>query len=238
MFTLRKDNAELLYVEGYLERIRPDLPKTINDAIDLVKAIGERYLWVDSLCLIKDNEGDIALGVRLMSSVFKGSYFNIIAASGTDANAGLWGLGLDTKEQMVQQSPEVEIDLKTRLSKSEYSKRPWTLQELTLSRRALIFVDNQVFFRRQVGSWDETSSIDKLSSLVEGGTNEPRIGLPGPLDSVLPSLTAYVELFEEYSRRELRYDGDAIGDFYGLLRPLFGGMGTPSAEGLPAYCKA
>jgi hypothetical protein len=98
MFTLRKDNAELLYAEGYLERVRPDLPKTINDAIDLVKVIGERYLWVDSLCLINDNEGDIALGIRLMNSVFQGSYFNIIAASGTNANAGLWGLGLDAKK--------------------------------------------------------------------------------------------------------------------------------------------
>ncbi|OBT77354.1 hypothetical protein VF21_03473 [Pseudogymnoascus sp. 05NY08] len=160
MFTLRKDNAEVLYVEGYLERVWPDLPKTLNDAIDLVKAIGERYLWVDSLCLINDHEGDIALGVRLMNSIFQGSYFNIIAASGTNANAGLWRFGLDTKENMVLQSPEVGIDLKTRLSKSEYSKRAWTLQELTLSRRALIFVDNRVFFRCQAASWDETSSTD------------------------------------------------------------------------------
>jgi hypothetical protein len=236
MFTLRKDNAELLYAEGYLERVRPDLPKTINDAIDLVKVIGERYLWVESLCLINDNEGDIALGIRLMNSVFQGSYFNIIAASGTNANAGLWGLGLDAKKMTVPQSSEVEIDLKTRLSKSEYSKRAWTLQELTLSRRALIFVDNRVFFRCQAASWDETSSTDKLSSLIKGSTNEPPIcGLPGPSDGVLPSLTAYVELFEEYSRRELRYDGDAIRAFYGLTRALFGGLGTPSAEGLPAY---
>lgn len=181
MFTLRKDNAELLYVEVYLERIRPDLPKTISDAIDLVKAIGERYLWVDSLCLINDNEGDIALGIRLMNSVIQGSYFTIIVASGTDANAGLWGLGSDTKEKMVQLSHEVGVDLKTRLSRSEYSKRAWTLQELTLSRRALIVVDNRVFFRCQAPSWDETSSTDKLSSLIEGGTDEPRIcGLPVP----------------------------------------------------------
>lgn len=27
------------------------LPRTVNDAIDLTKSIGERYLWVDSLCI-------------------------------------------------------------------------------------------------------------------------------------------------------------------------------------------
>ncbi|KFY88624.1 hypothetical protein V500_06230 [Pseudogymnoascus sp. VKM F-4518 (FW-2643)] len=236
MFTMRKDNAELLYVEGYLERIRPGLPKTINDVIDLVKAIGEKYLWVDSLCLINDNEGDIALGIRIMNSVFQGSYFTIVAASGDDANAGLWGVVSDTKEKMAQQSPEVGIELKAMLSKSEYSKRGWTLQELTLSRRALIFVDNRVFFTCQSANWDETSSMDRLTSLVESDTSEPRIcGLPGPLDGAFPSLSAYLELFEEYSRRELRHDGDALRAFYGLIRPLFGGMKTSSAEGLPAY---
>ncbi|KFZ08461.1 hypothetical protein V502_09339 [Pseudogymnoascus sp. VKM F-4520 (FW-2644)] len=234
MFTLRKNNAELLYVEGYLERIRPGLPKTINDAIDLVKAIGEKYLWVDSLCLINDNEGDIALGIRIMNSVFQGSYFTIVAASGDDANAGLWGVGSDTKEKMAQQSPEVGIELKGMLSKSEYSKRGWTLQELTLSQRALIFVDNRAFFTCQAANWDETSSMDRLTRLVESDTSEPRIcGLPGPLDGAFPSLSAYLELFEEYSRRELRYDGDVLRAFYGLIRPLFGGMKTSSAEAFP-----
>ncbi|OBT39234.1 hypothetical protein VE00_09925 [Pseudogymnoascus sp. WSF 3629] len=237
MFTLRKDNAERMYVEGYLERIRADLLKTINDAIDLVQAVGERYLWVDSLCLIGDNEGDIALGVRIMNSVFQGSYFTIVAASGVDANAGLWGaVGSDAKEKVVQQNPEVGIDLKTRLSKSEYSKRGWTLQELTLSRRALVFIDNRFFFRCQEVNWDQTSSADNLPSLVEGEANESRIcGIPDPLDNVSPCLSAYLELFEEYSRRELRYDGDALRGFYGLIRPLFAGMKTPSVEGLPGY---
>lgn len=123
MFTLRKGNAERLYVEGYLERIRADLPKTVNDAIDLVKDVGERYLWVDSLCLIGDDELDIALGSRIMNSVFQGSYFTIVAASGVDANAGLWEVRSDTEEGMVRQSLEAGIDLKTRLSRSEYNTR-------------------------------------------------------------------------------------------------------------------
>ena len=234
MFTLRKDNAEHLYVEGYLKRIRVNLPKTINDAIDLVKAIGEKYLWVDSLCLIGDNEDDIALGIRIMNSVFQRSYFTIIAASGVDANAGLWGVESNTKDKMLQQGPEVRISLKTMLSKSEYNKRGWTVQELALSRRALIFINNRVFF--QAASWDETSSEGKLAGLVDGDGDEPRIcGLPSPLDSALPFVSAYMELFEEYSRRELRYDGDALRAFYGLLRALFAGMKTFAAEGLPAY---
>ena len=145
-------------------------------------------------------------------------------------------LGQTPKKKKVQEGPEVGIDLKTRLSKSEYNKRGWTLQELTLSRKALIFVDNQVFFRCQGANWDETSSANKASSLVGGDINEPRIcGLPDPVHNILPCLSVYLELFEEYSRRELRYDGDALRAFYGLIRPLFAGMQTPSVEGLPGY---
>lgn len=38
------------------------IPRTIRDAITLVSRIGERYLWVDSLCLIQDNDADMADG--------------------------------------------------------------------------------------------------------------------------------------------------------------------------------
>ncbi|OBT65892.1 hypothetical protein VE03_05466 [Pseudogymnoascus sp. 23342-1-I1] len=69
------------------------------------------------------------------------------------------------------------------------------------------------------------------SSITNGA--KPRIcGLPDPLDNKFPCLSAYLELFEEYSRRELRYDGDALRAFYG---PLFAGMKTPSVEGLPGF---
>jgi hypothetical protein len=34
------------------------LPKTFLDAIVVTKALGLRYLWIDSLCIIQDDEDD------------------------------------------------------------------------------------------------------------------------------------------------------------------------------------
>ena len=67
MFKLNMYNFERLSTPGSLEGIREDLPKTINDAILFMKAIGERYLWVDGLCLVQDDEEDVSLGIQMMN---------------------------------------------------------------------------------------------------------------------------------------------------------------------------
>ena len=92
MLQLRKDNFESLTSKGALESIYQQLPRTITDAIDLLKALGLRYLWIDGLCLIQDDADDVTLGVSMMNSIYHGSYFTIVAAAGQDANAGLPGL--------------------------------------------------------------------------------------------------------------------------------------------------
>jgi len=92
MFSLRGENVDFLSEPGALERVRLYLPRTINDAIDFVRALGTRYLWVDSLCLIQDDPEDVRQGLCLMNSIYRGSYFTIVAASGGDANEGLPGI--------------------------------------------------------------------------------------------------------------------------------------------------
>jgi Heterokaryon incompatibility protein (HET) len=34
------------------------LPKTFQDAVQLTRALGMEYLWIDSLCIVQDNEGN------------------------------------------------------------------------------------------------------------------------------------------------------------------------------------
>jgi hypothetical protein len=79
MFRLKADNFKQLSAAGSLEAIRTELPKTVNNAIDLVKAMNERYLWVDGLCLVQDDEDDVSLGIEMMNSIYHGSYFTIVA---------------------------------------------------------------------------------------------------------------------------------------------------------------
>ncbi|KAI9170654.1 hypothetical protein HJFPF1_00124 [Paramyrothecium foliicola] len=56
MLVARKDTFTSLTIEDSLHNIRHQLPKTISDAIYAAKMLGEKYLWVDSLCIIQDDE--------------------------------------------------------------------------------------------------------------------------------------------------------------------------------------
>ncbi|ROW15151.1 hypothetical protein VPNG_03029 [Cytospora leucostoma] len=64
------------------------LPRTIQDAILLVSRLGERYLWVDSLCIAQDNERAWENNAKAMHLIYGNAYFTICAADG-DAESGL-----------------------------------------------------------------------------------------------------------------------------------------------------
>lgn len=241
MFRLQKNNFQRLSAEGGLEAIRNDLPKTINDALDLVRAMNERYLWIDCLCLMQDDDEDVNLGVEQMNSIYQGSYFIIVAASGADDNEGLPGVGSSSRSdcQIVKDiglclQMTILHSIDWHLRRSVYSKRGWTLQELTLSRRTVIFINDRVYFRCQDANWAEDSWADKWTYWLDADdSNISRI--PNPNDGLLPSFRAYQKLCEDYSMRKLRNDGDALRAIAGILRPLASGMETLMVEGLPGY---
>jgi hypothetical protein len=47
--TLRADNIHALSRPGGLSAAMDTLPQTVVDAIEVVRSLGERYLWVDAL---------------------------------------------------------------------------------------------------------------------------------------------------------------------------------------------
>jgi hypothetical protein len=112
------------------------IPLTIRDAIQAVKELHLRYLWVDSMCIIQDDmsEGSSKMdAISKMDLVYGAAYLTIVAATGTDANAGLPGLWPGTR--MVAQ-PVEEILPGLRLAfipkhydytrSSVYHSRAWT----------------------------------------------------------------------------------------------------------------
>ncbi|KAM5352779.1 hypothetical protein ACJ41O_005501 [Fusarium nematophilum] len=240
-FRLLKGNFELLQEEGSLDGIMSDLPRTITDAIDLVRSLGERYLWVDTLCLIQDHSRDLKVGIEIMNSVYQGSYFTIVAGSGTDAQAGIPGVRPGSRQISQHISPlnsrmkmAVTHSIDWHLQKTVYNQRGWTFQELVLPRRTLIFINDQVYFRCMEANWSEEAAADLLTHWVDpDDSNISR--LPDSDVSNLEAWWAYQKLCENYSSRTLRYDGDALRAFSGVLRPLGAALTSWFADGLPVF---
>jgi hypothetical protein len=68
------------------------LPKTIKDAMTLTSRLGERYLWVDVLCIIQDDtedNSDKRIQMERMCTIYTNAILTIIAGEGKDADAGL-----------------------------------------------------------------------------------------------------------------------------------------------------
>lgn len=81
-------NVEQRKVPGSFKQVV--LPRTILDSIDVVRSIGQRYLWVDALCILQDHTSKLQF-IEAMDAVYMHACLCIIAATGDDANAGLSG---------------------------------------------------------------------------------------------------------------------------------------------------
>jgi Heterokaryon incompatibility protein (HET) len=88
-FETKKENIKGLLAVGGIRPKLSAIPKTIKDAIDLVVNLGERYLWVDRLCIIQDSERSWNLNSRIMDLVYGSAYLTICAADGENAHSGL-----------------------------------------------------------------------------------------------------------------------------------------------------
>lgn len=132
LLRLQRATVDALMQKGSLERLRDALPITIQDAIDLVQVIGERYLWIDSLCLMQDNDDDMLDGIAHMDLVYQCSVCTIIAAFGNDANAGLPGLNegsRDAYQEIIEVLPGVKMTTTSGVYNAmsgAYNNRAWT----------------------------------------------------------------------------------------------------------------
>ncbi|KAK0743958.1 heterokaryon incompatibility protein-domain-containing protein [Schizothecium vesticola] len=91
-FQATKSNLERLQQADALRSPEPRLPKTIQDAIFLVRRLGGRYLWVDQLCIPQDDEEVKSVELGAMAVIYRNAYATIVAAQGEHADEGLHGV--------------------------------------------------------------------------------------------------------------------------------------------------
>ncbi|KAL0470187.1 HET domain protein pin-c3 [Neurospora intermedia] len=66
-----------------------ELPRTFQDAIEMTRKLSHRYLWIDSLCIVQDDEQDWAREASLMAKVYSHASCTLSALSSRDSSGGL-----------------------------------------------------------------------------------------------------------------------------------------------------
>lgn len=120
-----------------------DLPTTLQDGVKVAKALGFRYIWIDSLCIIQDDEKDWIHEGRAMTDIYGNSTLNISASSSTGSDEGfLWSLPnhgvtigkYQNSATMCNNTLFAGTPLKTLdLEEKEVSHRGWIFQERLVS---------------------------------------------------------------------------------------------------------
>lgn len=130
------------------------IPKTFREAIDLVKRIGERYLWIDSLCIIQDSNEDWEAEAGRMADVYGGSLCTISTAT-NDTDSGCysprevtsmrpfeWKLSQTGLHGNTTDTTVILFPKKGFQADPPVFERAWCLQERELTHRLLQFSDD------------------------------------------------------------------------------------------------
>ena len=65
------------------------LPKTFSDAVDIVRSLKCRFLWIDSLCILQDSAEDWRSQAAVMGEIYEGGICNIAATAAKNGHDGL-----------------------------------------------------------------------------------------------------------------------------------------------------
>ncbi|EXJ68969.1 uncharacterized protein A1O5_07904 [Cladophialophora psammophila CBS 110553] len=200
---LRDETMQWFTQNGSLSRAK-NIPRVISEAIQLCGAIGERYLWVDALCIKQDDTRDKAIQILRMRQIFGSAKLTIVAAAGQDANSPLFA-----------SNPPGNRELSSNgiYKNSIWTTRGWTFQEAALSHRMLVFSTLGLYFECQDQLWNIDESSLETTALPKGENEWDFLYAPSGSE-----LHAYYSAVEGYSKRNLTYQSDVLNAFQGIMK--------------------
>lgn len=143
-------------------------PATFRDAVTVTRALGLRYLWIDSLCIIQDSHEDINQEIMNMEDVYSRAYCVIAASCSTGHHSNFLKPRYDRDFVALHHSNadsaanfyvcEMTDDFQTHVLNGALNKRAWVMQEHALARRTIFFTEYQAYWECGLGVRCETLS--------------------------------------------------------------------------------
>ncbi|KAF1827128.1 HET-domain-containing protein, partial [Dissoconium aciculare CBS 342.82] len=197
-----------------------DLPLTFQQAITLTRRLGIEYIWIDSLCIIQENDVDWHNEAPRMERVYGNSYLNFAAMASTDGRGGLF------RDRRPTSLSPATINAQSDRLKGRFGivrqdfwqgnildeplyRRGWVFQERMLSPRLLHFGKDQVFW--------QCLSLSACETATEG---LPSISLTGDERVELQLDDVWKMAVKSYTCTNLTYSKDRLMALSGIANVM------------------
>ncbi|RBR26984.1 uncharacterized protein FIESC28_00252 [Fusarium coffeatum] len=214
----------------YKEGIRySDLPLTFQHAVTVTRGLGIKYLWIDALCIIQDDQDDWQQESGNMAAIYRDAYFVIGADMSRDSNGGFLDvsetdfhderklIGVDDKSNPIYVREEYRRggEWDQPLAFEPLKRRAWTLQEQILATRMVHFTSQEMVWECKYGLICQCMHLDRA-----GGNS---LQLRGYFAFPFPrKFKAWYQVVNEVMQRHITKPEDILPCLSGLARLLHG----------------
>jgi hypothetical protein len=197
-----------------------NLSRNFIEAAKLCRRLGQRYIWIDSLCIVQDDAEDWRREAATMHSVYRMASFTLVLTGSTSPQDGFL-------RRTVSHVPAIKIHHRfwpdsactfvlAPISKqlgsgvwdgdveqSRWNMRGWTMQERSLSLRSLHIACNQIYFEcrtgilseengcKRAGKWSSWTLWPQPPPRLQGGIESLGVLLNQPLQDLKEDLADF-----------------------------------------------
>ncbi|KAH8691092.1 heterokaryon incompatibility protein-domain-containing protein [Phaeosphaeriaceae sp. PMI808] len=178
------------------------LPRTIKDAFLVARNMDVRYIWIDALCIIQDDNEEWDIEAKRMGAIYANSYFTIAATCAEQSGDGFLRprtLNRVSIPLRLNSASEIDSNIYFRnqsdflhdhqacVLESPLLKRAWVLQETLLSRRTVHFSSKQIYWECRCAFYAEDGMIEdadcrehaheflNMISILKGGIHSEQL---------------------------------------------------------------
>ncbi|KAF2966244.1 hypothetical protein GQX73_g7357 [Xylaria multiplex] len=211
------------------------LPRTFRDAVTIIRALGLRYIWIDSLCIVQDDAEDWRREAGRMAGVYRDAHLVLSATRASSDEEGFLGtrprldhiaFPIESSDNPLvlkllsprSQGEESGIDTHV-VADEPLSRRAWCLQERYLARRILHYGTQQMIWEcgtvRAAEDGDFGSIVgDQLGRLKQSAILKTTVFNTRERD--VEGYAEWYAMIEDYTGRGITRDSDRLPALLGL----------------------
>ena len=168
-----------------------EIPPVLLDAAEVTRKLGEKYIWIDRLCILQDDPLDWQQNASIMASVYEQAEFTVAAVASASVKESFLrplngkrqteGVSLvvpwpdecrerfgDIRARVRPKGPDVsyndDMEPYYDIENDSYplDSRGWTYQERYLSRRSVRYLPHQIVWECHTAQFQERYPFDTL----------------------------------------------------------------------------